>query len=68
MANPLHQSTVSVDRVEVFLRWIYERRGLAMLTKAARADFLAHAAEDKRIAALPSVGIRDIPVTKEPCG
>lgn len=66
--NNEHKTTISVERAEVFLRWIYERRGLAMLTKAARADFLAHAAEDKRIAALPSVGIRDIPVTKEPRG
>ena len=60
------QKTISTERAEVFLRWIYERRGLAMLTRAARADFLAHAAEDNRIASGPSVAIRDIPITKAP--
>jgi hypothetical protein len=67
MANEA-RTTISVERAEVFLRWIYESRGIAMLTKAARADFIAHAAEDRRIAALPSLAIRDIPVTKEPRG
>lgn len=54
---------ISIGRTEVYLRWIYERRGIAMLTKAARSDFEAYAVQQANLDQQPKISIYDVKAT-----
>ncbi len=53
-------SAVQLHQAEVFLKCIYQRRGLKMLTKAAREDFEFYAAQEAALDKIPLVSIQEI--------
>jgi hypothetical protein len=54
-------TTVPIGRAEVYLRWIYEARGLSMLTRAAKADFAGYVAQQAALDQAAVVSIYDLP-------